>query len=464
MGRPLWNDIVYIDSLYPDECILNNILAFAERPKNSVSAAGFSLHVSLEHPTARVIHLLIELMNVKLPLGVNGEKCKWRYVILENFSILHHSTAGEIPLENNYVAPDAVSSLGTTLTSRVTFLKILDSPGVMDCLLQVPCWDMNKLYIRHENGIHTSVCATLGTIFQQSMNLKHLELERTPLESLRLLMDGLGGALHLEYLHLGDILWPDSTPRQRQDDLAALIEGVSHLLQNPKSQLRRLELISVGLRDEHLMAITPLLCATLRRTDQDDDEPATTRSKRCYSRLEVLNVSHNEIDSRSILDFAHRLPDMPCLRIVDLQRNDWDDGAEAKTCMEALWQGVLRNYSLESLYPFVVEGHQQEIRLCRQFRWNHCGRRIFSTSDPVPLGLWARIFERAGNIMYKDPSDHYYPCESVKEEGFASAIYFLLMNSPYFLDKINADRIRDQGSLEAVNSSVFRQVKSSDPL
>ncbi len=427
----------------PAERLLNFIEEFSKPPQKNDSSPPkqYRLNLLCVHLTPRVLNLLIELLNVTLPHGENGEESRWEAVLLHQCRIVQHSVY--FPMEQNEFAFDDISRLGATLSRRACSLVILESPGLVDCVLSAPRLDMTSLVIHHRSGLSATECSKLGDLVQQSPNLKELNLHSTFLEAPDQLAKGLGVARHLESLCLGDNFGPCATPKQRRQALADLVVeiaandhihdsykggAVSRLLQDPKSQLKCLDLSGLELKDDHLIAISQLLVSNQESNPATSTSTATNESCSwtCSSKLQELNVSFNKIYSRSILDFAQRLPAMKFLRKVTLGPNPWDESSKVDQCKAALLQGLVQSASVEYLDSFL--DMPQAILLHQHVLLNRAGRRILTASDPVPLGLWSQIMERAGTIISYPP-----PIRNMNvsdQESRANAIFFLLSNGP----------------------------------
>jgi hypothetical protein len=135
---------------------------------------------------------------------------------------------------------------------------------------------------------------------------------------------------------------------------------------------------SFHLEDRHLIAMAQLLP---------------------LSQLEVLHLSFNNIQAPGILELARQLGKIRSLKKICLERNPWIQTREARDkCYAALLQGMMNNYSIEYLHP--IQRSPQAILLQHYMDLNRAGRRILTSSDPVPLGLWPWVLERAGKMNW----------------------------------------------------------------
>ena len=92
------------------------------------------------------------------------------------------------------------------------------------------------------------------------------------------------------------------------------------------------------------------------------------------------------------------------------KRNPWEnDSTNQQACESALLNAVMHdtkhvyNISIEKInfsYQFPIIP-----RLQYYCDLNYAGRRILSSFQPVPLGLWPLLLERAGKMLPNDPSD-----------------------------------------------------------
>lgn len=390
--------------------------------------------------------------------------------------------------------PQDLHRLGITLSSsRISALMLEESPQVVDCLLNhAPQLYTTKLSIQRRSGVLTALqCLRLGALVRKSQDLRELYLQSTLLEAPDRLAVGIASAHHLEVLSLAGTLErhgesqhrhhqqqhqgqrrrhgladlivlslagtlePEghARNRRRRQGLADLVVSrrrsssssstsartcdtelgygaVARLLQDPRSShLRALNLSNLGLEDDHLVELSRLLVSCRgddAPSNEDDHHPPPRR-------LEELNVSFNDIGAEGILEFAKLLPNMKTLKRVSLRPNSWDDFSKqsAQECGAALLEGVRKNTSIEYLDSLLGVPQAPLLRYYADLNW--AGRRILTTSHPVPLGLWSLILERAAgtmsNMMSKsDPPPPGQASSSIS--GNYSAIYFLLQNSP----------------------------------
>jgi hypothetical protein len=247
-------------------------------------------------------------------------------------------------------------------------------------------------------------CEGLGTLIQQSPSLKHLHLVLRDLEDPQRLAHGMGHAIHLQVLSIQGLYQSTSSLREAASDVAV------RLLQHPNSQLRKLHLKSIHLKDSHFIKIVEVLP---------------------MSQLQVLVVDHNDIQSPGIWALADNLSQIKSLKEVELCDNPWERSQE-EYCWEDLLQGLRVSFSIEYMRWL----SRDRIPFAHLFSFycnlNWAGRRILFTSHPVPAGLWPLILERAGNGTYQveDWRDDY---EWRVQKYRVETLFFFLQNCPFLL-------------------------------
>jgi hypothetical protein len=434
----------------------------SSRSASSVpSPSSFQLHMLVVDITPRVLNALVDLLNVALPAAITDKNeidkqkkkneidkqkkknHKWHSVYLRQCRILQrpnpstrsqHSTkttsSNNTPSQTTTFSLGDITHLGTSLASRTSALILEECPEVLDCILNhVSRLETTKLSIQRRRGLTEQQCLRLGALIRKSRHggLKEVHLDSTVLlEAPDRFAVGIATATHLEVLSLvGTLGQGQARSQRRRQGLADLVVSragkgeygygaVARLLQDPSSRLKALNLSNLGLEEDHLVEISKLLI-------------------RPSCPLQELNLSFNDIRAEGILEFAARyLPHMKTLKKISLRPNSWDDFShKSHDCGAALLEGMRTNTSIAYLDSLV--GVPQAPLLRYYANLNRAGRRILSSStQPVPLGLWSLLLERAGTMT----TDDYYSSTSssggavTSKRGDHSAVYFLLQNSP----------------------------------
>ncbi len=354
--------------------------------------------------TPQLLRLMVEVLNVSLPQMHDGVESKWTLCHLCSCKILE----GRRGQQNCTL--EEINRLTEALATRTQHLDITESTNISQYFLRTRRWEMATLQISKCRVPLSSVdWARLANLLQVSTNLKQLYLE-VPTDVQEQVARVMASAWNLEVLSVTLVLPSDrsqaTTRQQTREVLLDLGVGqrdhhaLARLLQDPCSQLKKLRLYCKSLSCDTVIAIFRLLPT---------------------SRLEELHIS-SKINFPAIMEFAHCLPSIKCLKDVRLNPDDSLSVAQKAECIAALMQGIMQNTSLEDCHHSLLHFISNSPLLCRHLILNRAGQRILSTLHPVPLGLWSYILQRVGIIpLYHHP---------LNPNPRADAMYFLLQNSP----------------------------------
>ena len=141
-------------------------------------------------------------------------------------------------------------------------------------------------------------------------------------------MECLANALHVQELEISQ---RNHRRHPALMDVAIRPGGndvVGRLLCSPQSHLKILHLAHMDLEDHRFISSVEALPT---------------------SQLQQLNVSDNRIKSSGIMAFAEQLPNIKCLRDIDISANRWESESNDDVVWEKLLEGVRENYTIESL-------------------------------------------------------------------------------------------------------------------
>jgi hypothetical protein len=98
------------------------------------------------------------------------------------------------------------------------------------------------------------------------------------------------------------------------------------------------------------------------------------------------------------------------LKKVDVARNPWEhdehhpyfpsQAGEYQGCIEALLEGMLENYSMESLQ---ITRADQRLEHCTHV--NRVRKNALALSHSIPLGLWPLILQQVGTPKWQPTGD-----------------------------------------------------------
>lgn len=403
---------------------------------------GFKLDMYGVEITPPIWNLLVQLLYYQvLPqapdaaINIDSSEKKWDSVALKMCGFAQRDATRLATDDDSCCTIDHRNLLALTLARRTSELQLKECPEILHDLLNVPQLEMNWWVLRQDN-LSAVECAGVGSLVQRSARLKSLVIGSKCLEDSYVLGEGLCNAIHLEVLNLLDNSSAPPTNEQQELSTTEVVQErhviAAPLLQNPQSHLRVLDLNSCQLEDCHVIAIAQIL-----RTSQ----------------LQTLYLIFNNIQAHGILELAHQLPNFKRLKRLYLGRNPWETTKDDREkCFAALLQGMMENYSIECLHPFqerpqATRRHYHDMNRAMEFPikqrpqapllkyyavMNRAGRRILSTSDPVPVGLWELILERAGKGHW--PSTHFDDIQDRKSLLWrANAVYFFLRNCHHII-------------------------------
>lgn len=388
---------------------LQKCLDQISKPSRDSKIDGFVLKLFCLHVTAPILALLIRILNQPLRTSTTAIKFKWDRVEFHYCTLL---VEGDICFVKGYCHCSAsdVAIFAKLLAGRTLLLHIDNSDEILERLFRVPKLESKTLSI-HQVELSAKESIGLGGLLQRSSTLKHLELLLSYWTKPQTLVESLANATTLQMLSIKDMDLPSFglvSPLMLADIFRPGGEDIIlRLLRNPQCRLQELSLSNMHMEDHQFMAIVEILPTT---------------------KLEVLNVDGNKIQCQGILALAAQLPNIKCLKVVGLGGNPWETVGEGlEQCWAALLEGLLENFSVESLSarecsPLLAKSVHYQCNL------NRAGRRILATPNSVPIGLWPLILERAGNDKYhldENCSDYELSVRKYRTES----IYFFLQNS-----------------------------------
>ncbi len=362
---------------------------------NEVKSTLLHLFVRDVDINPQLLRLLVEFLNIPSQ-KYDGTAFKWSLCFVRcNF--IPEEARGE-----QNCTTDEIHGLVEALATQTQYLHFEESQGVVQHLLITHRLEISCLEVHDCDQLSDMDYARLRNLLQVSPNLKHLDIA-VPIDAPEQVAAVVVSAMDLESLTLHEERKIDTTREQNQQFLSEIVVGegghqaLARLLRDPRSRLNDLRLDCKSLDDDLFIAILNLLPT---------------------SRLKVLKVSC-KIQYRGIMEFARCLPHIKCLKWLFLCCHPSLSVTEKTQCDEALLQGIMQNTSLEYCGSFL------EFRQCPLFRYylilNHAGRKILSASQPVPLGLWSFVLQRAGTTISYDIHD---------VSPRADAIFYFLRNSP----------------------------------
>ena len=384
------------------------------------TAEGPSLQVEFVNITPTIVDLLVQILNQ--PLVEPSPTCtsfKWGHVLIygckysrdDTTGITNNGTCSTSP-DDDDDEDDSMRLLGSTLARRVTWLGMNVSPQILECLCLAPDLEMRRFDLTQ-----FMFPERLGPLIQRSVHLTYLDLCLNHLEESSVLVESLGNATQIEDLTISERTYHGQERKELSDEIFTpdRHDFVLRLLQNPQSRLKQLFLLEVGLEDRHLIEIVNVVP---------------------FSHLHILDVSRNNIQCEGIAALAAQLPRFTYLKRVFLETNPWERsrtrGGGQVQCWAALFQGLLANDIIE--YFGTRKKGQLADFAAFYFDLNWAGRRIFTTSQPVPLGLWPLILQRAGRYKF------YHN----KLRG-PESIFFFLQSSPILSFLCSTSSPRDHG-------------------
>lgn len=307
----------------------------------------------------------------------------------------------------------------SAFSRRAARMRIWRSPDILSCLLSNSHLDhleVEDLDIHQDTRLSDLEYSRLSVLIQRNVRLKRLSLE-IPLEGIPVeLFEGVANCIQLLSLCLRDTR-PAYTP-QSEEVISNLVLGrdggkevVARLLRNPQHQLRELDLFCMNLADHHLIGLVQLLPT---------------------SKIEVLDLSDNEIQTPGFLEFARQFPRMQSLKRTCLGRNRWETtDHDCNICGQALLQGVQENTSIRWLDWLQV--FPQAPLLWYYLVLNQAGRRILDPSfRAIPDGLMALYTGTEAIYLQKCLQRPRYISETVYNIE-ANVVYFFLRNVPKLL-------------------------------
>mmetsp|Transcript_42248 Transcript_42248/g.102097 ORF Transcript_42248/g.102097 Transcript_42248/m.102097 type:complete len:495 (+) Transcript_42248:42-1526(+) len=171
--------------------------------------------------------------------------------------------------------------------------------------------------------------------------------------------------------------------------------------------------------------------------------------------LRRLVLSENNIGDNEAAVFFRKIPNMKCLRVLDMDDNlflkrffhrrrlSLARGTEDNS--EPLWLSVLadiswRNIPLDQISLGTSEWYYDPLiwsKVCVPLWLNRGGRRDLepldlSSNTPIGENLWPLVLQRAGKISYCNPGLHWRP-ELDKEKPELNVVYWLLREKVQFL-------------------------------
>lgn len=398
------------------------------------TAEGPSLQVEFVNFTPTIVDLLVQILNQ--PLVEPSPTCtsfKWGHVLIygckysrdDTTGITNNGTCSTSP-DDDDDEDDSMRLLGSTLARRVTCLSMTESPQILECLclapdLEMQCFRLTQFMFPER----------LGPLIQRSVHLKYLVLCLNHLEESSVLVESLGNATQIEDLTISERTYHGQERKELSDEIFTpdRHDFVLRLLQNPQSRLKQLFLIEVGLEDRHLIEIVNVVP---------------------FSHLHILDVSRNNIQCEGIAALAAQLPRFTYLKGVSLETNPWERsrtrGGRGQ-CWAALFQGLLANDIIE--YFGTTKKGQLADFAAFYFHLNWAGRRIFTSSQPVPLGLWPLILQRAGRYKFYHhklrPESILSFLQSSPRYRGPESIFFFLQSSPILSFLCSTSSPRDHG-------------------
>ena len=375
------------------ECVLEDITT----PLHNLSEiAYYELQIWNKVITRRKLDELVELMNKPLPKVATATSWKWTEIALFRCIFAQPGMILAIADDDDYCSLEDRTLLASTLAGRTERLFVLSCPDILDSLFHIPRLEVNEWGIT-QDGLTALECARVGDLIQSSTDLTSLQLKADYLEDPLVLAQAFANAAHLQYVYFDMNDQPSHQQPGRKLSDAIVRYGwngiVGRLLQ---LRLKVLSLSEMQLEDSHFMVIAEMLPT---------------------SQIESLCLHENNLGLQSILAFAQQLPMIEYLKEGCLGLDTWQHVREQRDeCYAALRAGMLDNYSIESLDPGC-----EDALLVLYTQLNRAGRRILSTSSPVPSGLWALVLERAGRRRDDDPEPNHAPSQCV---------YFFLQSAP----------------------------------
>lgn len=376
--------------------------------------------------TPTVASLVVQILNHPLPREhtPNAKDSKWDLVMIEESRVTLASPLTQLTLAELNSSFEGLRALVSTLMSRTQKLMLCNCPQLFGCLTRIPELDhfeMNSLFIDESKSSPLFQYARLGDMIRRSTQLTELNLSLPFGEIPQDMFESLSNAIYIQKLRLSE-----SRPRSDQGMLPVLSslvideDGngvVARLLQNPHSQLEDLDMGYLGLEDRQFIALVHMLPT---------------------SKLKYLDVSHNNIQTPGLLEFARELPRIQSLKSINFVPNPGLSyyghcTAKDEAFVEALVQGVMENNFIEDLEsetnvdPSTLEEYPHGSLLMHYLDMNRAGRRILAACPSIPLALWPYVLERAGTRISYTPRHYIFKEEHGRK---ADAVYFFLQSCP----------------------------------
>lgn len=263
----------------------------------------------------------------------------------------------------------------------------------------------------------------MGAIIENSVKISDLSLVLQAADYPRAFCDSFANCIHVQSLFVSVIGQTTNDQTNRYTFWSKMVANdnrngpLERLLRNPQHQLKELKLGGNGLGDRCIRVIAQLLPLT---------------------HIELIELTHNNIQAPGLLGFARHLPKMNSLAAIFLGDNPWEESSVEvlHECGAALLHGLIENPSI--LHLRGMDTVPQRPLLWHYHSLNRAGRKILISPSyvgkPFPDGLWSR----AGRPTEMGGRSHIPICDGYGKYKYNIMVqpmpcFFFLRNCPKIL-------------------------------
>jgi hypothetical protein len=317
---------------------------------------------------------------------------------------------------------DCISTTTTTSTSSSS----TPTPNAPTNNSSSPSTTLSILDLSHCMLVHDSATAVLSHGLQNNQHLHTLRLSNCGLEDRQVAT--LIDSIRVSHRPSGATRIMDlSLPLNYCQTFA--VQAISNLLKEPECGLQRLDMAQQFIDTDHCLNLLPIIQAlrvnaSLHFWDVRDnflDDAHIAELARTVlvenQTLDELHLEGSDIGSQGIQALCQCIPHMKGLKRLWLKNNpfcsiqDTTRHDEEQEVLLLLLEGLKQNTTLHIVDLGLSDGDKQNTNetqndIQRQISWYLClnrgGRRMFQSSNTVPLSHWSVLLEQAKFAVQKE--------------------------------------------------------------